>query len=160
MGDERSGAERSASASATSTSSGDARTGDGVAVAERASGERAVVLRTHGGDDGDARTGNAVGARVVRVCGATGTLMAGKGVVGEDAFEDVERALEALRERGYVKEIARGAAALGYGVFGDVAVMLIAKTVRVAAVLPTGMKSCKSRRARGCAFRCETRASG
>ena len=136
MSDAPSGVERSASG--TSTSSGDGWTGDGVAVAARASGERAVVLRTYGGDDGDARTGKAVGARVVRVCGATGTLMAGKGVVGEDAFEDVERALEALRERGYVEEIARGAAALGYGVFGDVAAMLIAKTVRVAAVLPTG----------------------
>lgn len=64
--------------------------------------------------------------------------MVGKGVVGEDAFEDVERAFEAFRERGYVEEIVRGVVVLGYGVFGDVVVMLIVKMVCVVVVLLIG----------------------
>lgn len=45
--------------------SGDGWMGDGVAVAARASGERAVVLRMYGGDDGDVRMGKVVGVCVV-----------------------------------------------------------------------------------------------
>jgi len=76
-------------------------------------------------------------ARVVRVCGATGRLLVGS-VSGVDVFGSVDDACDALRARGYAREVVRGAAALGYATLGDVACVLVAKKVHVAATLPTG----------------------
>ena len=101
----------------------------GVVVLEREDGDYAVILR---GPKDEAA------ARVVRVCGATGSLVVGEGIDGMDAFGDVESACAGLCARGYAKEKTRGARALGYATFGDVSALLIAKTTRVGATLPTG----------------------
>ena len=101
----------------------------GVVVLEREVGDYALILR---GPKDEAA------ARVVRVCGATGSLVVGEGINGMDAFGDVESACAGLRARGYATEKTRGARALGYATFGDVSALLIAKTTRVGATLPTG----------------------
>ena len=67
----------------------------GVVVLEREVGDYALILR---GPKDEAA------ARVVRVCGATGSLVVGEGIDGMDAFGDVESACVGLRARGYATE--------------------------------------------------------
>ena len=98
-----------------------------IAIVCAASGEHALI----------ARSANARRARVVRVCAATGRLVFGD-VDGVDAFEDVDSAIEGMKERGYDKDVVKGCALLGYVALGDVACALVAKKAHVAATVPTG----------------------
>lgn len=103
----------------------------GIVVLERSDGERIALVRRR--DDGRTR-GEGTFVEIA-VCGATGAL----GVNDAGAsYEDAESAVSSARRRGYDKELARGACALGYRVYGDVAALLIARVTRVAAILPTG----------------------
>ena len=72
-----------------------------------------------------------------RVCSTTGALEYGR-VPGLDVFPSEAAALAHLSSRGSRKHTTRGCAVLGCGVFGDVALVLLARKVRTAVVLPNG----------------------
>jgi hypothetical protein len=59
-------------------------------------------------------------------------------VPGADVFQDEDSALASLRRRGLCKTVTRSCALLGYVCFGETAAALVARKVRVAAVLPNG----------------------
>jgi hypothetical protein len=71
------------------------------------------------------------------VCPTTGALERGT-VPGADVFQDEDSALASLRRRGLCKTVTRSCALLGYVCFGETAAALVARKVRVAAVLPNG----------------------
>ena len=71
------------------------------------------------------------------VCPTTGGLERGT-VPNADVFPDEDSALAVLRNRGLCKTVTRSAALLGYAAFGETAAALVARKVRVAAVLPNG----------------------
>ena len=71
------------------------------------------------------------------MCPTTGALERGT-VPGADVFQDEDSALASLRRRGLVKTVTRSCALLGYATFGETAAALVARKVRVAAVLPNG----------------------
>ena len=53
-------------------------------------------------------------------------------------FQNEDSALASLKARGLAKTVTRSRALLGYAVFGETALALVARRVRVAAVLPNG----------------------
>ena len=59
-------------------------------------------------------------------------------VPGADVFQNEDSALASLKARGLAKTVTRSRALLGYAVFGETALALVARRVRVAAVLPNG----------------------
>ena len=71
------------------------------------------------------------------MCSTTGALEYGR-VPGLDVFPSEAAALAHLSSRGSRKHTTRGCAVLGCGVFGDVALVLLARKVRTAVVLPNG----------------------
>ena len=71
------------------------------------------------------------------VCPTTGALERGT-VPGADVFQNEDSALASLKARGLAKTVTRSRALLGYAVFGETALALVARRVRVAAVLPNG----------------------
>ena len=72
-----------------------------------------------------------------RVCGTTGALEHGR-VPGLHVFPSEDSALAHLHARGLRKHTERGCAILGCATFGDVALVLLARKVRTAVVLPNG----------------------
>ena len=108
----------------------------GIVALERDDGERCLLARAR--RRGAATGGDAWMYAEIRVCGATGALRAVGDATGRDGTGGLEEALARARASGFERELARGACALGYGVYGDVAVLLIARSTRVAATLPTG----------------------
>ena len=71
------------------------------------------------------------------MCPTTGALERGT-VPGADVFQNEDSALASLKARGLAKTVTRSRALLGYAVFGETALALVARRVRVAAVLPNG----------------------
>ena len=71
------------------------------------------------------------------MCGTTGALEHGR-VPGLHVFPSEDSALAHLHARGLRKHTERGCAILGCATFGDVALVLLARKVRTAVVLPNG----------------------
>mmetsp|Transcript_35677 Transcript_35677/g.87790 ORF Transcript_35677/g.87790 Transcript_35677/m.87790 type:complete len:361 (-) Transcript_35677:185-1267(-) len=78
-----------------------------------------------------------IDTHVIRVCGTTGALEYGR-VPGLDVWPSEAAAIAHLRARGLCKQATHGCALLGCATFGDTAVVLMAKKVRAAVVMPNG----------------------